>query len=78
MFDLLIKNAWIVDGNGPPGFAGDVAVRDGKIAAIETAISDQARHTLDAARQVVAPGFIDIQTHYDAQVFWDPLCSSSS
>ncbi|MCE2486330.1 MAG: D-aminoacylase [Desulfurellaceae bacterium] len=78
MFDLLIKNAWIVDGNGTPGFAGDVAVRDGKIAAIETAISGQARHTLDAAGQVVAPGFIDIHTHYDAQVFWDPLCSSSS
>lgn len=78
MLDLLIKNAWIVDGNGTPGFSGDLAVQDGKIAVVGAVISDQARHTIDAAGQVVAPGFIDIHTHYDAQVFWDPLCSSSS
>ncbi len=50
MFDLLIKNAWIVDGNASPGFAGDVAVRDGKIAAIELCIADEARHTVQACR----------------------------
>ena len=78
MLDLLIKNGWIVDGSGAPGFAGDVAIQDGKIVAIESRIEDKAQHTIDAAGAVVAPGFIDIHTHYDAQVFWDPLCSSSS
>lgn len=78
MRDLLIKNGWIVDGSGSPGFAGEVAIQHGKIVAIESRIEDQAECTVDAAGHVVAPGFIDIHTHYDAQVFWDPLCSSSS
>lgn len=78
MFDLLIKNGWIVDGNGTQGFAGDLGIQQGKIVAIEPHISEQAERVIDAAGHVVAPGFIDIHTHYDAQVFWDPLCSSSS
>jgi N-acyl-D-aspartate/D-glutamate deacylase len=78
MFDLVITNGWIVDGSGTPGFAGEVAIRQGKIVAVATRISEQARRVIDAGGQVVAPGFIDIHTHYDAQVLWDPLCTSSS
>jgi len=78
MLDLVIKNGWIVDGSGAPGFSGEVAIRQGKIVAVDTRVSEQARRVIDAAGQVVAPGFIDIHTHYDAQVLWDPLCTSSS
>jgi N-acyl-D-amino-acid deacylase len=78
MLDLVIKNGCIVDGSGAPGFSGEVAIRQGKIVAIDTHISEPARREIDAAGQVVAPGFIDVHTHYDAQVLWDPLCTSSS
>lgn len=75
-YDLLIQNGRIVDGSGMPSFIGDVGVRQGKIADIGK-LSGQAARTIDAAGLVVAPGFIDNHCHYDAQVLWDPLCSSS-
>lgn len=78
MLDLVIKNGWIVDGTGAPGFAGDIGIRQDKIVSIETAITETAARTIDAGGQVVAPGFIDSHTHYDAQILWDPLCTSSS
>src|SRR6202034_2807188 len=66
----------VVDGNGGPGRPADVPVRAGSIAAIGESLSGTTE--LDASGQVVAPGFIDIHTHYDAQVFWDPDLSPSS
>ena len=77
MYDLLIKNGTVVDGLGTPRYRADVAVASGKIAAIGK-ITDGATQTLDASDLIVAPGFVDPHTHYDAQICWDPLLSSSS
>ena len=76
-YDLLIKNGTVVDGTGAPSYRADVAVADGKIAAIGK-ITDGAKKTLDASDLIVAPGFVDPHTHYDAQICWDPLITSSS
>ncbi len=71
MYDLKIKNAQLIDGNGTPAKRVDIAVQDGKIAAIDAHIDDPAEHTLDANHKLVTPGFIDVHTHYDGQVSWD-------
>ena len=76
-YDLLIKNGTVIDGNGSPRVRADVAVLGGKIAAIGT-VDGAASHTIDAAGQIVCPGFVDPHTHYDAQITWDQLLSSSS
>jgi N-acyl-D-aspartate/D-glutamate deacylase len=75
-YELLIKNGRIVDGSGMPAFRGDVGVRKGKIVELGK-LSGPADRTIDAAGQVIAPGFVDNHCHYDAQVTWDPLCSFS-
>jgi N-acyl-D-amino-acid deacylase len=75
-YDLLIRGGTLVDGTGAPGRAGALAVRDGRIAALGD-VRGTADRTLDAEGAVVAPGFIDIHTHYDAQVFWDRMLSIS-
>ncbi len=76
-YDLLIKNGTVIDGNGTPRFQADVASRDGKIVAIGK-VEGSATNTIDAAGKIVCPGFVDPHTHYDAQITWDQLLSSSS
>jgi len=76
MHDLLIKNGTVIDGTGAPRRQADVAIADGKIAEIGK-VKDGASKVIDAAGCVVAPGFIDPHTHYDAQICWDPAISPS-
>jgi len=76
-YDLLIKNGTVVDGLGSPRHRADVAVANGKIAALGK-VTNSAKQTIDASDLIVAPGFVDPHTHYDAQICWDPLLSSSS
>ena len=76
MHDLLITNGRIVDGSGGPARPGGVAVAEGRIAALGD-ISGPAKRTIDAEGLVIAPGFLDVHTHYDAQITWDPLATSS-
>ena len=76
-YDLLIQNGMVVDGTGFARYRADVAVKDGTIAEIGRIRGAAAERTIDADGLFVAPGIIDLHTHYDAQPFWDRLCTSS-
>ncbi len=77
-FDTVIKNGTIVDGTKVPRYQADLGIKDGKVAEIGKISSSDAKKELDASGQIVAPGFIDLHTHYDAQLHWDPYCTIGS
>lgn len=76
-YDVLIKNGTVVDGTGAPRQRADVAIAGGKIAAIGK-VTEGAKRVIDASDLIVTPGFVDPHTHYDAQICWDPMFTSSS
>jgi N-acyl-D-aspartate/D-glutamate deacylase len=78
MFDLKITGGTIVDGTGRPGFVGDVAIRNGVIVEVAEHVHGDATEVIDATGCVVAPGFVDIHTHYDGQATWDPVLDPSA
>lgn len=75
-YDLKVTGGTIIDGTGAPRFLGDIGIKNGKIVAMGSAPSEAVR-TVDATGKIVSPGFVDIHTHYDAQVMWDPMVSCS-
>ena len=76
-FDLIVRGGEIHDGRGGPGVVGDVAIKDGRIAAIGQ-VDGSAREEIDAAGLVVTPGFVDVHTHYDGQATWEHRMAPSS
>ena len=76
-FDLVIRNGTIVDGTGAEAYAGDVAVKDGRIVAVGS-VEGRGREEIDARDRIVTPGFVDIHTHYDGQAVWDSHMAPSA
>ena len=74
MLDVVITGGLVVDGSGGPGRRADVGISDGRVVQLAATgtITDSAARRVDADGLIVAPGFIDVHTHQDAQVFWDP------
>jgi len=77
-FDTIIKDGMIIDGTRLPRVRDDIGIKDGRIAKIGRLKAHEGAKVIDAGGLIVAPGFVDLHTHYDAQLFWDPYCSISS
>jgi len=76
-YDLILRGGMIVDGTRLPRYRADIGIKNGHIAKIGRLPAHEATKTIDANGLIVAPGFVDLHTHYDAQVYWDPYCSIS-
>ena len=76
-FDTIIRGGTVVDGTRVPRYRADVGIKDGRIAQIGGIRDGHAEQVLDATGLIVAPGFVDLHTHYDAQIQWDPWCTIS-
>ena len=77
MHDLIIKGGTVIDGTGKPGYTADIAIDDGLISDVGNEVG-AGRRTIDADGALVLPGWVDIHTHYDGQVLWDPYLTPSS
>ncbi len=76
-YDMVIKGGTVIDGLLTPRYKADVGIKDGRIATIGGISSTDAAEVVDASGRIVAPGFVDLHTHYDSQLFWDPWCTMS-
>src|SRR5215467_13256921 len=76
-FDTIIRGGVIIDGTRLPRFRDDIGIKDGRVAEIGRLKAHEGAHVIDADGLIVAPGFIDLHTHYDAQLFWDPYLTLS-
>ena len=76
-FDIQIKNGMIVDGERTPKYGGDIWIKDGRIVQMGGDAPGEAKRVIEAKGRIVAPGFVDLHTHYDAQIRWDPWCTIS-
>ena len=78
MYDIVIRNGTLVDGSGAVGRLSDVAIKAGRIVAVGQDIEGPGDREIDATGLLVTPGWVDIHTHYDGQVSWDPMLTPSS
>jgi N-acyl-D-amino-acid deacylase len=76
-YDIVIKGGTVFDGLQTPRFKADIAIKDGRIVQIGRVDASEGSEVIDATGKHVAPGFVDLHTHYDSQVFWDPWCTMS-
>ncbi len=76
-FDVVVRGGTVIDGTGVPGRRADVGIVGDRIVAVEASIAEHATLEIDATDRLVTPGFVDIHTHLDAQLAWDPIGSSS-
>lgn len=76
MLDLILRNGDVIDGTGKPRFRADIGIRNGRVAAVGK-IDERAREEVDVSGHVVTPGFIDVHTHLDVQLLWDPYATPS-
>ena len=76
-FDLVVRNGTLIDGRRTPRYRADLGIREGRIATIGKLPHDAGEDEIDASGLIVAPGVVDLHTHYDSQIYWDPWCSLS-